>query len=65
MAQVARAKTKYVPAWVTPEQYAKLAALKVLRGTSVNAVVCELIDTASVEIVMPPRQAPSTKKVTA
>jgi hypothetical protein len=53
MTQVARTKTKYVPAWVTPQQYEKLAALKVLRGTSINGVVCELIDTAGVQIVMP------------
>ncbi len=39
MAQVARAKTKYVPAWMTPQQYEKLAALKMLRGTSINGVL--------------------------
>ncbi len=53
MAQAARTKTKYVSGWVTPQQYEKLAALKVLRGTSINGVVCELIDTVGVQIVMP------------
>jgi hypothetical protein len=48
-----RRKPKYVPGWFTEQQHAKLAAMATLKGSSVNGVLCELVDAVGVEIVMP------------
>jgi hypothetical protein len=48
-----RRKPKYVPGWFTEQQHAKLAAMATLKATSVNGVLCDLVDAVGVEIVMP------------
>ena len=48
-----RRKPRYVSGWVSEQQYAKLASLASLKGSSVNGVICELVDAVGIEIVMP------------
>jgi hypothetical protein len=56
-----RRKPKYVPGWFTEQQHAKLAAMATLKGSSVNGVLCELVDAVGVEIVMPSALSDSAK----
>ncbi len=48
-----RGRPKYVSGWVSQQQYDKVSALATLKDTSRNGILCELIDSVSVEIVMP------------
>ena len=48
-----RRKPKYLSAWLSEPQYAKLSAMATLRATTLNGMVCDLVDAVGVEIVMP------------
>jgi len=48
-----RRKPKYVPGWFTEQQHAKLSAIAALKDSSMNGVLCELVDAVEMEIVMP------------
>ncbi len=48
-----RRKPKYVPGWFTEQQHAKLSAMATLKDSSMNGVLCDLVDAVGVELVMP------------
>jgi len=48
-----RRKPKYVPGWFTEQQHAKLTAIAALKDSSMNGVLCDLVDAVGVELVMP------------
>ena len=48
-----RRKPRYVPGWFTEQQHAKLSAIAALKDSSMNGVLCELVDAVEMEIVMP------------
>jgi len=52
MTQIETRKTRYVSARFTANQHGKLLSLATLKGSSVNGVLCDLVDSIRIEFVM-------------
>jgi hypothetical protein len=42
-----------ISAWVTEQQFCKLGILAAAKNTSVNGILCELVDSVSVQLNLP------------